>query len=154
MREPHFREATPDDLPLLLALEESSFEDPWPEGAFAQELELPHASVWLAFEDGDAAAVGYADFWVVADEVSLLNIAVRPDRRQQGLGGRLLDLVERVGRDRGGEQVFLEVRASNEAGLALYRGRGYEQIGIRKSYYQSTGEDAVVMRRVLVPAAR
>lgn len=154
MLEPHFREATPEDLPLLLALEETAFDEPWPAGAFAQELELPQAAVWLAFDDeGADEAIGYADFWVVADEISLLNIAVRPDRRRRGLGRRLLEIVERVGRERGGEHVFLEVRASNAAGLALYRSRGYEQVGIRKGYYQSTGEDAIVMRRVLVPAA-
>jgi len=153
MPEPHFREATPDDLDRLLALEHAAFERPWPAGAFEQELMLPQAGVWLAFtgpeDHDDTALAGYADFWVVEDEVSLLNIAVHPDHRRRGIGGRLLDVVERVGAERGGEQVFLEVRASNQAGLGLYRGRGYVQVGIRKGYYSDDQEDAIVMRRVL-----
>ncbi len=153
MPEPHFREALPGDLDLLLALEHAAFDRPWPAGAFEQELMLPQAAVWLAFtgpeDQSESELAGYADFWVVEDEVSLLNIAVHPAHRRRGLGGRLLELVERVGAERGGEQVFLEVRASNAAGLALYRGRGYVQVGIRKGYYSDDKEDAIVMRRVL-----
>jgi [ribosomal protein S18]-alanine N-acetyltransferase len=149
----HFREATLADLNLLLALEHAAFERPWPVGAFEQELNLPQAVVWLALSgtDADATAVGYADFWVVEDEISLLNIAVHPEHRRRGLGAHLLASVEEIGAERGGEQVFLEVRASNDAALALYRSRGYVQAGIRKRYYSDNGEDAIVMRRVLAP---
>jgi ribosomal-protein-alanine N-acetyltransferase len=151
--EHHFREATPDDLDHLLVLEHAAFDRPWPAGAFEQELALPQASVWLAFggpaDQPGREPMAYADFWVVEDEVSLLNIAVHPDHRRRGLASELLRLVERVGAERGGEQVFLEVRASNEPALALYRTHGYVQVGIRKGYYSSDGEDAIVMHRVL-----
>jgi ribosomal-protein-alanine N-acetyltransferase len=153
MSEHHFREATPEDLDLLLILEHAAFERPWPAGAFEQELSLPQASLWLAFEGPEdrpgAEPLAYADFWVVEDEISLLNIAVHPDHRRRGLGSELLRLVERVGAERGGEQVFLEVRASNQAAITLYRSHGYVQVGIRKGYYSGDGEDAIVMRRVL-----
>ena len=153
MHETHFREAGPEELERLLELEHAAFDRPWPAGAFEQEFDLPQAAVFLLFVGGPGAPerdlVGYADFWVVEDEVSLLNIAVHPTRRREGLGRRLLALVEEVGAERGGEQVFLEVRASNEPALHLYRESGYVQVGIRKGYYSDTLEDAIVMRRVL-----
>ncbi len=144
-----FRRATADDLPALLALEERCFDRPWPEGAFAQELDLPYAQIWLALDGDDPRPVGYVDFWVVHGEVSLLNVAVDPRARRRGLARALLDVMGREGRALGGETVFLEVRRSNEAGLALYRAAGFRQIGIRKGYYAAEGEDAIVMARSL-----
>jgi ribosomal-protein-alanine N-acetyltransferase len=142
------RQATLDDLPRLLALEERSFDRPWPEGAFAQELELPHAEVWMASADG--AVVGYIDFWIVGPEVSLLNVAVDPDWRRQGLAKQLLDLLDRRAREVEAEAIFLEVRRGNEGARALYAREGFEPIGIRKGYYSDNGEDAIVMSRGVV----
>ncbi len=142
------RQARSDDLPALLRLEERCFERPWPAGAFAQELELPHAWVWLAFDDDaseDADPVGYVDFWIVSGEVSILNVASDPSRRRRGLGRRLLQVVREQAAALGGETIFLEVRRSNDAGLALYRSAGFHQVGIRKAYYSDTKEDAIVM---------
>jgi ribosomal-protein-alanine N-acetyltransferase len=144
-----FRRATSHDLALLLALEERCFDRPWPTGAFAQELALPYAQIWLAFDQDDPAPIGYVDFWVVEGEVSLLNVAVDPRARRRGLGRRLLELLEVEGRRAGGETIFLEVRRSNEGGLALYRAAGFQQIGIRKGYYASNREDAIVLARNL-----
>ena len=140
-----FHRATRADLPSLLELERRSFDRPWPEGAFEQELSLRQAELWLVSQ-GDEL-VGYVDLWVVGDEVSLLNVAVDPAVRRQGLGVRLVDWVLQRAMELAGETVFLEVRRSNSAGLALYRKTGFEQIGIRKRYYSDTGEDAIVMSK-------
>ncbi len=144
-----FRQASTDDLELLGALERRAFHHTWPEGAFQQELQLPQAEVWLALlvPEGEGAeiAVGYADFWVVAEEISLLNVAVDPEYRRRGVGAALVELAKRRGQARGGRVVFLEVRASNEAALSLYSSRGFEQVGIRKGYYRSEDEDALVL---------
>ncbi len=147
-----FRQASLDDLGPLLALEERAFDRPWPAGAFEGELTAPHAELWLAFfaADGEAAGpIGYVDFWVVAGEVSLLNVAVDPSARRRGLALSLVALMEERGAARGGLDVFLEVRRSNTAGLALYRRVGFDQIGIRKGYYSDNGEDAIVMSKRL-----
>lgn len=143
------KRATGRDLPELLALEERCFDRPWPEGAFAQELALPYAQVWLAFDEGDPRPLGYVDFWVIEGEISLLNVAVDPRARRRGLARQLLQVMEDEGRAVGGETVFLEVRRSNEGGLALYRSAGFQQIGIRKGYYAAEKEDAIVMSRSL-----
>ncbi|MCP4873119.1 MAG: ribosomal protein S18-alanine N-acetyltransferase [Proteobacteria bacterium] len=143
------RRATLEDLPALLALEGRCFDRPWPEGAFAAELALPYAQVWLAFDEGDPRPIGYVDFWVVEGEISLLNVAVDPRARRRGLARMLLAKLKTEGRAVGGEMIFLEVRRSNEGGLALYRAAGFEQIGIRKGYYAAEKEDAIVMSRAL-----
>lgn len=147
------RQATSGDLEELLELERACFDSPWTAGAFEQEILLPQAELWLAFEGGEsdqgAAPVGYINFWVAAGEVSLLNLAVHPQVRRRGLAGQLLERMESQGVARGGERVFLEVRRSNDAGLALYAREGYEQVGIRKHYYSDNREDAVVMSKPL-----
>lgn len=138
--------ATSDDLPRLLELERRSFERPWPEGAFEQELALPQAEVWLAEGEG-GRAVGYVDFWIVGPEVSLLNVAVDPDVRRQGLARQLLSKLEERAREVAAEAIFLEVRRGNEGARALYAREGYEQIGIRKKYYSDNQEDAIVLAK-------
>lgn len=143
------REAAEGDLPSLLELEQACFSSPWVEEAFQQELDLPQAELWLVFEPGEGGPCAYIDFWVVSGEVSLLNVAVHPSARRRGLAGKLLALMEVRGAQRGGTAVFLEVRRSNVAGLALYAAEGYEQIGIRKGYYSNNKEDAVVMSKAL-----
>jgi ribosomal-protein-alanine N-acetyltransferase len=142
-----FRPATVSDLDPLLALEARCFPRPWPRGAFEQELELPHAALWLAFEREVLA--GYVDFWVVPPEISLLNVAVDPAFQRRGLGRAFLELMEREGAAAGGEEVYLEVRRTNLGAQALYESVGYVQTGIRKRYYSDTGEDAILMGKRL-----
>ena len=151
-----FRRAEASDLGALLVLEEACFDSPWARDAFEQELVLPHAEVWLAFEsveDGPAvpppAPVGYINFWVVAGEISLLNVAVHPRVRRRGLASLLLGQMEIRGREQQGAVVFLELRRSNESAFSLYRAAGYQQIGIRKGYYGDNREDAIVMSKPL-----
>jgi len=147
-----FRRALETDLDPLLRLERRCFESPWAPQAFEQELVHPQAELWLAYveEDGeDAEPIGYVDFWVVAGEVSLLNLAVDPRLRRRGLARQLLALMEEVGRENSGEVVFLEVRRSNLPGLELYRNFGFVQVGIRKGYYSDNREDALVLSKRL-----
>ncbi len=139
------RQATLDDLPALLALEHRAFDRPWPEGAFEQELTLPQAEVWMA-TDGDQA-IGYVDFWIVHGEVSLLNVAVDPGHRRQGLARRLLACMQSRAEEEDADAIFLEVRRGNDGARALYSSEGFEQIGIRKRYYSDTGEDALVLSK-------
>ena len=88
-------------------------------------------------------------------ELEILNLAVEPAARRQGLGRRLLLLALQAGRKMGMQKAILEVREGNGPALALYRASGFIQSGRRRRYYADTGEDALVLECPLAePAAR
>jgi [ribosomal protein S18]-alanine N-acetyltransferase len=110
---------------------------------FVAELKRPYALLLVARETGPV--VGFLLAWRAADELHLTDLGVTASARRRGLARalvlRLLAEPARV--------VVLEVRASNEAALALYRGLGFMELDRRARYYADTGEDAVVMQREL-----
>lgn len=140
------RPAALADLPAILVIEQASFSDPWTLGAFRSMLGQSHVLASVA-ESEAGEVVGYTIAWAIGDEAELANLAVAPGRRGQGIGRLLLDALLVTLDSRGGADVFLEVRDSNEAAQALYRSRGFLAAGRRKGYYRKPSEDAVVMRR-------
>lgn len=145
-----FRPATRADAAVLAGLERRCFSDPWPADAFASALRTPHMQLFVA--EAGLEIVGYFVGRAVAGEGEILNLAVVPELRGQGLGRWLLE--EGLGRLReaGVGEVFLEVRASNAAARALYRRRGFREVGRRREYYRHPVEDALVLRLGLAPA--
>ena len=142
----------PDDIASVLEIERASQPSPWPAQLFLQELERDWAHVDLAWSasghDGDAgspAVVGFCNYWLVHDEVHLLNLATHPGWRRQGVATRLLRYLLDVGKERDCRFVTLEVRASNRPARDLYQRHGFEAVGLRPRYYAESGEDAVVM---------
>jgi ribosomal-protein-alanine N-acetyltransferase len=136
---------TPSDLPEVLAIEARSYPLPWDEDVFRNELALTHSHCLVARTDDSASRIfGYAVFWKV-DEAELLNLAVHPDLRGQGLSKPLLAAVLSACRDL--PALFLEVRAGNAPAIALYRGAGFQQVALRKRYYRDNDEDALILRR-------
>lgn len=133
-----------DHLDEVAELERVCFPDPWSRNMLKEELENDLAAFLVAL-DGQGAVAGYAGLQVILDEGYILNIAVRPDCRRQGVASRLL----RVFLDfaKGNQLAFLtlEVRASNYAAIALYGSRGFRGVGRRKNYYEHPREDAVIM---------
>jgi ribosomal-protein-alanine N-acetyltransferase len=87
---------------------------------------------------------GFVIFWVVADEMHLLNLAVHPAHRRRGISRALLTAAMEQARSRGAAVVWLEVRPSNQAALTLYRSFGFEEVGVRRNYYTDNGEDALI----------
>lgn len=85
--------------------------------------------------------------WAIADEAHITVLAVHPDYRQQGLGQTILHALLTLAWQRGLKWATLEVRASNQAAIALYQKFGFQEAGKRKRYYQDTGEDALVLWR-------
>ena len=134
-------------LPQVAALERLCFPDPWSEASFASELENP-LSLWLVALDG-GTVVGYAGSQTVFDEADLLNVAVHPAYRRQGVGRALLLALEQTLSARGVHSLTLEVRSSNEPAIALYRGLGYAPVGLRRNYYLKPKEDARIMRKTI-----
>lgn len=133
----------PNDLDQVLAIEDSSFQRPWSQDQFETELDRRQA-VCLAAQD-KGRVLGYLVFWLVPPKIHVLNIAVRPEPRRQGLGGLLLDYMFILGRETGVREILLEVRASNEPAIDFYRSAGFVPAGRREDYYPDNNEDALVM---------
>ena len=88
---------------------------------------------------------GYICFWVVFEELRMMDLAVAPFARRRGIGRWLLQQALTMGLEQGARRALLEVRASNHAAVALYAGAGFSRSGIRTRYYTNPVEDAVLM---------
>ncbi len=133
------------DLPQVIALERRAFTAPWSLAMFVLELSKP-SSICLAAVDGETQKlVGYLLLSRYDTVWHLMNVAVDPGRRREGIARAMLDRMF----ERGGpaESYTLEVRMSNDAALTLYRSYGFRSAGTRARYYRDTGEDAVIMWR-------
>lgn len=137
-----------EDLDEVAACEARATAFAWSRQHFADSLAAGYAC-WLMRRDGEL--VGQAVVMNVLDEAHLLIISVAPEWRRRGFARQLLAHLRSHAREVGVAQLFLEVRASNEAAIALYRTCGFEEVGRRKSYYPAPGglrEDALVLRCV------
>jgi ribosomal-protein-alanine N-acetyltransferase len=130
----------------VAALEPTVFvQDPWSAEMFWSELALGASRHYLVALSG-AKIVGYAGLAVAEDESYIQTIGVAPGQRGQGLGCRLMLALLREARRRGARSCGLEVRAGNHSAQALYTRLGFTTIGVRRGYYQPSGDDALVMR--------
>lgn len=140
------RPARDSDLCSVGRIEKASFADPWGASEFRSVLQSEKTIFLVALEPVSEGVTGYVIAFTVLDESEILNIAIDPGSRGNGVGGRLLDaaLSELVAR--GAVATFLEVRESNSAARKLYESRGFEEISKRRAYYRSPVEDALVLR--------
>lgn len=124
-------------------LEKLCFSDPWSEKSVTSELEN-ELSLWLVAEE-DGIVCGYVGSQTVLDETDMMNIAVAPNCRRQGVAAALIaDLVDRL-KARGSRCLRLEVRESNAPAIALYLHLGFTQLGVRKNYYRNPKENALIL---------
>ena len=138
------RRLTYADLPELIAIERRAFPTPWSLAMFVLELSKPASVCLAALRGGQMVAFlicsRYDTVW------HIMNVAVDPDRRRQGIASALLtDLLRRI--DGKGARFTLEVRESNTGAIELYERFGFRAAGRRRRYYQDNGEDAVIMWR-------
>ena len=116
---------------------------PGREADFRGELERPWSHSWVARDErGDVVA--FVIVWHVVDEVHVLHLATRVDRRRGGVGRRLMDEVIAFAREKRAQHLLLEVRRTNHPALALYRSLGFYASGVRARYY-ADDEDAIEM---------
>lgn len=140
-----FAEMQPRHVPQVAALERICFADPWSEKSVASELENP-LSYWLVAMDGEKL-VGYVGSQTVLGETDMMNVAVSPDYRRQGIAeGLILALIAAL-KARESHCLTLEVRDSNASARALYEKLGFSEIGRRKNYYRNPKEDALILRK-------
>jgi ribosomal-protein-alanine N-acetyltransferase len=146
-----FRAMRPQDLDRIVEIERQGFLHPWSRELLEREMSHAWSQVLVAEEaaPGGDALVGYVVFWLVHDEVHVLNLGTAVEARRRGIGRALMEEAHATGRRRGAALSTLEVRRSNVAALALYRRLGYRQVGVRPNYYAEEGEDAIVMVRDL-----
>lgn len=140
MPDPAPRDATPADLPALLALEAQFPGDRMSARQYRRHLASPRARIRVAECDGSLAGSSVLLFRAGSATARLYSLIVAPARRGQGLGRRLLDDAERLARARGCARLRLEVRADNPAALALYAGAGYRPVAALPGYYQDGGD--------------
>lgn len=139
------RPGTADDLDQVVAIEAKSIPEPWARSHFEAEMVKPFARFWVLTDDEtDSKVAGYIVFWLMVDGCSLLDVAVDPEFRGQGMGEKMLRaMINEVVRQEYARLV-LEVRASNESALRLYKKVGFKETHRRTKFY-SDGEDAIVM---------
>ena len=130
------------DLARMMEIERASFPSPWPEEDVRQGIQSKNARCLGIFENGTLAGWGMA--FVGLWEAHLMTIAVHPDKRRQGLGRKLLRALMQAGADAGAAYMELECREGNLAAQKLYESEGFVRAGVKRGYYQDSGEDACV----------
>jgi ribosomal-protein-alanine N-acetyltransferase len=140
-----------EDLDRIVEIEREGFLHPWSRDLLEREMSHAWSHVIVAIEEerGEERIVGYLVFWLVHDEIHVLNLGIAMASRRRGVGRALMEEAHTLGRSRGAALSTLEVRRSNVAALELYRDLGYRQVGVRPNYYAEEGEDAIVMVRDL-----
>jgi [ribosomal protein S18]-alanine N-acetyltransferase len=140
-----------DDIACVAAIEAQIHAAPWTVGNFRDALLAGYAA---EVAERDGRIVAYGVLMLGPGEAQVLNVSVAPDARREGLGRLVVRRFLDTARQRGAEQVFLEVRVSNTAAIALYRSEGFAEVARRTGYYPpavpgAAREDALIMRRAL-----
>ena len=126
-------------------LEKLCFSDPWSENSVASELKNKLA-LWLVAEE-NGVLLGYIGSQSVMDEADVMNVAVDPIRRREGIALKLVEALVAALNEKDVRALLLEVRASNEPAKALYERQGFVQVGKRPNYYRNPKEDALILKK-------
>ncbi|MBA5875612.1 MAG: ribosomal-protein-alanine N-acetyltransferase [Nitrospira sp. CR1.2] len=142
--------ATAEVLDEVLAIEQACFSAPWTRKMLAAELsgnQFAHFLIAKCLDSQSGALVisGYFCYWIVFEELRLMNLAVLPPFRRRGVASKLVCTAIRAGLVRGANRAMLEVRASNREAQALYERLGFRQTATRARYYVKPEEDAALM---------
>lgn len=133
------------DLEAVLLVDDESFVNPWTRDMYIADLVRSDVSFIHVLRGRVSGLVGVCSAWVVADELHINNVAIRPAWRRRGLGRALLIEVLAAAALRGASRSTLEVRRSNTAALNLYAGLGFREAGTRRDYYRNPVEDALIL---------
>ena len=146
----NFRSATVADVNAIMAIEDQVYKFPWTSRIFIDCIRVGYSCQCC---EADGQLIAYGIMSMGASEAHVLNICVHPDWQNQGVGHDLLQQLLDIARDNAVDNVFLEVRPSNHAAMALYEKLGFNIIGTRKDYYPAEGghrEDAVILARAIL----
>lgn len=132
------------DLRRVMAIEQAVYPEPWSHGVFVSELSLRKGRAYRVARLG-RETVGYVGLMFVQEEAHVTTVAVAPEHQRRGIGTQIFLGAVRLALEEGARTISLEVAVGNERAQALYRRFGFVPVGVRKGYYQLTGEDAYVM---------
>ena len=134
------------DLDDVVRIERDSFSVPWTRKMFHDELAgNPFASLFVSREGG--TIVGYACYWVIFEELHIMNLAVSPSHHRRGIASAMMTHAIAHACACGVHEAMLEVRASNVPAIAFYTQFGFQKIALRERYYSNPVEDAMILRR-------
>lgn len=139
------RDLEENDLEQLVVIENESFSLPWSKESFKEAIEDKNAR-YIVVLDGDVLC-GYLGMWYGGDDSEITNVAIGSEHRGKGYSHHLLLEAESMAKREGIKKLFLEVRQSNEVAKSLYKGHGFEEIGIRKNFYVKPCEDGIVLKK-------
>lgn len=137
------RRMKPEDAKEVAVIEKEVFSLPWSEKSF-EDAVLKESNIYVVAEE-DGVIVGYAGAWGVFGEADITNVCVRMDYRRQGIAEQLLRFLIEEGKKDNVAIFFLEVRESNAGAIALYEKLGFQNIGVRKNFYEKPVENGIVM---------
>lgn len=139
------RQMTEDDVAAVAAMESENFSRPWSYDAFLKTLSDENYIVMIAKETD--ALLGYCVLLCMGEEADITNVCTAPAARGRGVATGMLTALMEAGKDCGVLEFFLEVRESNTPARKLYTKLGFEEIGLRKNYYEQPKEHAVLMKK-------
>ncbi len=144
------RPMSESDISDVIAIERASYQFPWSEGIFRDCLRVGYVCRVVTVSE---RIIGYGVMSVGAGEAHILNLCIHESYRCNGVGKKLLTFLLDRGTASGMTEAFLEVRPSNTSAIRLYLSLGFEQVGMRRGYYQAVGgrEDAAVLKLALRP---
>lgn len=132
-----------EHLSAIMEIEREAYPEPWTIGMFREEMRSKRSYFYVAFVEG--AIIGYSGLWLVLDEAHITSLTVSASHRGLGYGREQLTHLFEVGEEKEVRAFTLEVRESNAPARALYESEGFRAVGLRKGYYSTTQEDALVM---------
>lgn len=145
-----FRDMLNEDLDQIIKIELDLFDKTaWSKDLFLDELARMPDTRWYQVMLDQDQVIGYIGLAVNGEVADIQTIAVIEAAQQKGLGSRLLELAIKEAKNRGAQEMFLEVATQNEAAINLYRKFGFTQVSIRPNYY-GTGKNAFTMKLDLV----
>lgn len=147
------RRMTSEDINAAVEIEKQCFSIPWSEKSFQDSIARDDTiflvceaeEVINVTEDTVSCITGYIGMYLSFDEASITNVAVSPEFRKKGYGEQLVTVAKEVAKEVDVQTIFLEVRVSNEPAISLYRKMGFEELGVRKKFYEHPVEDAYIM---------
>jgi ribosomal-protein-alanine N-acetyltransferase len=132
-----------DDIPQVHKIEKSIFSMPWSKKSFEDSIKNKNTIYLVALIN--QCIVGYCGIYLCGEQADISNVAVDKEYRRKHVAEQLLESILEEAMNRGVRDVILEVRESNVPAISLYESLGFTEEGIRKNYYKSPTENALIM---------